>query len=1742
MATFDKGKADKLLELYRQKKAAGPQKIQVKNPYSRTSVDYESLARDTSQANGQQQDITVPQKQPLLDRVGSYVAPQEKARTVDFLRELPGAAKQIGLDKPVTGLGWNVLKNTVSKLGEFIDKGGAQAISALSSPIEAYTELNTAGDLEKNRLNPSSELRDFKKVWKTAADIWAGRANEIGHPLEDLFTPDEPGKGMRALVEQPAQEAAQSFYDDTSLGNRVKQIAKLTGLGVESIFGNPFYLFNISGLSKGSFKIPKEQRALTLQGLLNPEKDSALRVLGLEKGATNVEIKLAYRKLAHKYHPDKVGGDEALFKTINDAYASLTKNKQFAIPHKEPVKPTGTPVRTTPGGLQGGASRQILQEGVSQKPVIPSQNTPLAAFQMVNSAQQEAMNTIVQKLEKAKAKKTKLIAEGRDVVATKKSLATINKTIEKIKAKLNTAQDNQDITTGPVSAPKIVSPTIELPAPETVIPLRQPNTDIVVWNDRAKTEIAKPTTRILTVKPGTIIKTPVRNTAQIDNKTTKIPVRKTAPIVIREPKSYSQIAKESSARDVSKKSSAIQRLIAGRKGTKTVARTEPKTATISIPKESKRFVTDVDLFKKLTKMKKDGKTENDFMMLEAKAAEDFAAGKTTTDKSIAINDFIEDNFRKSGGRLYSKTSKTIDTAAKRGVKKVEPKKLTWLEKLRNRSGAKTEVEFKLVTEGQRLIRKYGKLVSESGTPRRAAGVHYKNTGNILVRSLTDIPTVSHELTHRLDSHLGITDKMRRLGDDSILNDLEEIYLAYYPGANKKASNSLKTREGLATLIENYALNPEIVTEEFPLLVGAILKSTGKYYDKKVAELVADVDSIIGRYQALADIDKVGAMSAADKQIIPANKTFTKADDATTFFADYIHPFEKLARVFGKDMTNEDPSVWFRHRRNASNVAMYNISQNKDWYLLNKDGEMVKKFDYNMKSIGKDLIDKGLYTIYGNYLKARRKFYENKELEELQASLTPTEEDIDRIETLKKIQETEEWDMNVVNNVVNQFKDEFKEYDQKVDSINEELLKLLIDVKIVDAEAGARMLKTKGYIPFFRTMLDEIEKTPVMKSGKSMPSTVIQNIIKRKGSKKAIEDPFISSIKASMHVFEKAMLQKTFENIYKMRSRGDVIKEVETQPVPMGNKIVYPKNKGNVISFKHNDKVVTLGLSPELAQVFQTDLELRSQGNMARMVKWFSRLFVKSTTGVLYPAFMLTNILIDSPSAYAQSQNTVKPIIDGVRYIAKAKTNKNSFEAQTWKEWRVFGGLESAQIAMYDKSSTELMRKIGIKQLARGKVKEAFVSLKDIFSVPSEYSEALNRYPEYHRARLAGKSQPVAMEESARITASFSHTGSLGNPFMRSLLQSVPYGNSPLQVTASAIRGIRDPKTRVRAVRTYMVLASLSVGGLMKLIYSFKKAKDSGDEDEIERIQTLINNYKNFNTYELGNNIITIDSFTKEGILKMRTPANYNIIGTLINMSLAEQYLGKEFDYKDYIDAIKDPFISAQFDITEPLKLATSWLAPPMKAIIESGLGKKTFPEVKDLEPFYMATWNSEDRYFPYTNDIAIMLGQTEVMKAKGISPLQIEHFLKTVHGRGIENLYKNINDGLPDVLKNQFDEIQRVFKSKTYDFHGVGYEQFYEDRNRMNNDYSKARKAKDRNKVRELADTNKIYNKVSEMMTSLRKINAESDNTIPNEYSNDIYGIIEALNKKDYVEAEKLYRSNARGINYYIEQEKRRLR
>ncbi len=52
------------------------------------------------------------------------------------------------------------------------------------------------------------------------------------------------------------------------------------------------------------------------------------QTLGVTRESSKDEIRKAYRKMAHKHHPDKDGGDEEQFKKVNEAYSVLSDDQK----------------------------------------------------------------------------------------------------------------------------------------------------------------------------------------------------------------------------------------------------------------------------------------------------------------------------------------------------------------------------------------------------------------------------------------------------------------------------------------------------------------------------------------------------------------------------------------------------------------------------------------------------------------------------------------------------------------------------------------------------------------------------------------------------------------------------------------------------------------------------------------------------------------------------------------------------------------------------------------------------------------------------------------------------------------------------------------------------------------------------------------------------------------------------------------------------------------------------------------------------------------------------------------------------------------------------------------------------------------------------------------------------------------------------------------------------------------------
>ena len=106
-------------------------------------------------------------------------------------------------------------------------------------------------------------------------------------------------------------------------------VAKADGVTTEDEVRQIYTMAGYLGISNRDFE--------SIKAMFYNSQDNAYKILEIEKTATVDEIKTAYRKMAKKYHPDKVAhlgkehqqGAEEKFRQVQAAYETIQKERRF---------------------------------------------------------------------------------------------------------------------------------------------------------------------------------------------------------------------------------------------------------------------------------------------------------------------------------------------------------------------------------------------------------------------------------------------------------------------------------------------------------------------------------------------------------------------------------------------------------------------------------------------------------------------------------------------------------------------------------------------------------------------------------------------------------------------------------------------------------------------------------------------------------------------------------------------------------------------------------------------------------------------------------------------------------------------------------------------------------------------------------------------------------------------------------------------------------------------------------------------------------------------------------------------------------------------------------------------------------------------------------------------------------------------------------------------------------------------
>lgn len=1039
-------------------------------------------------------------------------------------------------------------------------------------------------------------------------------------------------------------------------------------------------------------------------------------------------------------------------------------------------------------------------------------------------------------------------------------------------------------------------------------------------------------------------------------------------------------------------------------------------------------------------------------------------------------------------------------------------------------------EFKLHKKVTELIRKYAQTIGEGYTPRNALGVYFPKTKNIRVNAINNVTVAAHEIAHFLDYANGITDTLMNNKNKKIQKQIQAIYQQYYPNAKASHKVRLQALEGFATLLQKYTEQPTTITNEYPDLVKEFLQEGGAYYKPVIGEIINDLNQMIGEYQGLESLDKIGARVTSEGTGINKPSFLNFWQKLRTQLADEVYPVEVLAQKGKVSFTKEDPSLWVRAYNAVSGIVNNNISTDRGyWSFTDLQNGWQKKYDYNWKSLIESTQRRGVTDSFSHYLVARREYFLYQELDKAEAQFNQVKEikeafdkvkpdeveqfDRDMRATLsedygidlteqeyekakrsiakayqllekayleqKEILDNDAFDRETVEAAYNDNKERFKDEETMFDALTKEDLDLLHnqDVQLINDKTYNQLKNKEGYASFKRQFYDEIvgdlDASGVIKVG----STKVSSLIGRKGSERTIINPLYSALSNHSEIVRKAMKQVVYNQIGKLGSSAlmpDLMQVVPLKTTVDKNTgaISYPQEKdNNVVMSRQGYKRVPVLVDSEVKGIIDMVLTHKNIDTFTQLYTGLSRMFTAGTTG-LYPQFALTNFMVDQITATANSYNKFKGLYSPMKEMLTVLRQKNSVEAKYYEEYLVMGGERQTFTGWQRLDPKDLFKRISEEKTKMEAAIEKLNQGIDILSIPSAKSEIFSRATEYINARKAGKSQIVSLEEAGRVTAPFHHIGAWGakegkRSFGQTFIRGLPFFNASIQVLDQTARVANTKEGRKRMTFVTIAITAAYLSAIMAMM-------DASDDQKEQ--------YKDLEAEDLAN-FIYFPNPSGQGLLRIKMSNTFSIPGTLINMQIANKMFSANYGARDAMEAATS-FLPDQFNFTDPTKVILGWIPQVFKPAAHVIFNVKEYPTVTALVNQGLQRKPAALQYNEGTSPFAKKLGEL-----LNLSPIKIDYLLTGYFGRA-----SGLLTGKPGVY-NPANSIMRDY----YFTSGRRVREFYDIKEKNDGEYSayqnleKGYEDLPKDKADEIYRVRVITDQIDELLGEYRDIDPKVD-------------------------------------------------
>ncbi|MBE9467111.1 MAG: TerB family tellurite resistance protein [Bacteroidetes bacterium] len=229
------------------------------------------------------------------------------------------------------GLGWAFL----GPIGAIIGFAVGSAIDGSSATVyKQQVRTTTKGDFA------ASLLVLIAAVMKADGKILKSELDYVKEYFIKAFGHDSAVEAIRMLrdiLKQniPVEQVCIQIKQNLDYSSRLQMLHLLFGIAKADgeIHKNELII-----IQKISYYIGVNQKDFdSIKSMFYDNVDSSYKILGVERSASNDEIKKMYRKMAVQYHPDKVSylGEDVQkdakekFQKINDAYNKIKKERSM---------------------------------------------------------------------------------------------------------------------------------------------------------------------------------------------------------------------------------------------------------------------------------------------------------------------------------------------------------------------------------------------------------------------------------------------------------------------------------------------------------------------------------------------------------------------------------------------------------------------------------------------------------------------------------------------------------------------------------------------------------------------------------------------------------------------------------------------------------------------------------------------------------------------------------------------------------------------------------------------------------------------------------------------------------------------------------------------------------------------------------------------------------------------------------------------------------------------------------------------------------------------------------------------------------------------------------------------------------------------------------------------------------------------------------------------------------------------